>query len=429
MEKEVKLKLFFLISVAFLLGFISTGYFVGLFGNLYYQPPACIDSDLTSEYPDGENPFTAGRVTSYDEFGVPYTLDDYCNTNIELKEYICGKNDIPIKETVVCEIACENAVCVQECTDTCESLGFSCGTQTVCGEQVSCGICPDEGSECVLGQCLIQCGNGKIDKDEECDDNNLEDGDGCSSTCKSESFCYDGTPFDTCSNLKPTYCNNQGELIENCSSCGCSLNYICNSTTNECYSTLIQICDDGTNLNNCSETKPLFCKSIGVLEERCSNCGCPEGLECNAETNSCEQIEVGKINQVEEQEVFIFVIARKEGGGLSLKNVIIDLASNTGPTSQPEGDFTLKILSGNGDVLYSQKVVISSEQEEIITSYYENAETVEIIDELEGKVALSARISPELPKKVNSFLIFSILGGLIIFLVILLSIYYFIINS
>ena len=32
------------------------------------------------------------------------------------------------------------------------------------------------------------CGNGLLGLDEECDDGNLEDGDGCSSTCENEIF-------------------------------------------------------------------------------------------------------------------------------------------------------------------------------------------------------------------------------------------------
>ena len=40
------------------------------------------------------------------------------------------------------------------CTDTCSSLGFECGTQTVCGQSVDCGTCP-AGETCTAGICEV----------------------------------------------------------------------------------------------------------------------------------------------------------------------------------------------------------------------------------------------------------------------------------
>ncbi|MBI2597885.1 MAG: hypothetical protein HYW50_01680 [Candidatus Diapherotrites archaeon] len=42
-------------------------------------------------------------------------------------------------------------------------------------------------------------------------------------------------------------------------------------------------CADGTVFEECSNTKPLYCKS-GKLEEQCGKCGCTQGTECIAET-------------------------------------------------------------------------------------------------------------------------------------------------
>ena len=40
------------------------------------------------------------------------------------------------------------------CTDTCVSLGYQCGTQTVCGKSVNCGTC-STGQTCnSLGKCI-----------------------------------------------------------------------------------------------------------------------------------------------------------------------------------------------------------------------------------------------------------------------------------
>jgi predicted MPP superfamily phosphohydrolase len=45
-------------------------------------------------------------------------------------------------------------------------------------------------------------------------------------------------------------------------------------------------CVDGTSLNSCSSTKPLYCDANGVLNLDCSLCGCDSGYVC--ESGSCE---------------------------------------------------------------------------------------------------------------------------------------------
>ncbi|MBU3913689.1 MAG: hypothetical protein KKE50_06370 [Nanoarchaeota archaeon] len=46
--------------------------------------------------------------------------------------------------------------------------------------------------------------------------------------------CSDGTIYSACSDTKPKYCQ-QGNLVNNCGYCGCSLGKSCNTTTNGCY--------------------------------------------------------------------------------------------------------------------------------------------------------------------------------------------------
>jgi hypothetical protein len=50
-----------------------------------------------------------------------------------------------------------------ECTDTCESLGYECGMQEVCGAQEDCGICSS--GVCVDGHCTVSAGYLLIDHD------------------------------------------------------------------------------------------------------------------------------------------------------------------------------------------------------------------------------------------------------------------------
>jgi len=101
-------------------------------------------------------------------------------------------------------------------------------------------------------------------------------------------FCIDGTPFGQCATIKPLYCNNAGTLLQNCSFCGCTSPYVCNTDLNYCQ-IVTQTCSDGTPYGSCSATKPKYC-SNGALVDRCAapeNCGCPSGMLCNSTNKSC----------------------------------------------------------------------------------------------------------------------------------------------
>jgi len=50
------------------------------------------------------------------------------------------------------------------------------------------------------------------------------------------------------------------------------------------------VCTDGTRINSCSTTRPQYCTSEGVLEERCSLCRCQTGFVCQPD-GTCEQRE------------------------------------------------------------------------------------------------------------------------------------------
>jgi len=74
----------------------------------------------------------------------------------------------------------ENGGCVETCTDTCESLGYECGTHMICGVSE---ICPDNcggDEECHSGRCCHEVCN------EECHtgaDGNLVCEDVCNIHC------------------------------------------------------------------------------------------------------------------------------------------------------------------------------------------------------------------------------------------------------
>ena len=87
---------------------------------------------------------------------------------------------------------------------TCEDGGFDAGAASCAND------CTVDYSGCTS---LVGCGDGSTEGDEECDDGNLEDDDGCSSTCQVEECgdgtvqagigeeCEDGVVFETCDGL------------------------------------------------------------------------------------------------------------------------------------------------------------------------------------------------------------------------------------
>ncbi len=70
----------------------------------------------------------------------------------------CGNYDsdecLEWNSAVACESGkvCSSGECVTQCTDTCSSLNYQCGTQTICGQEVNCGTCSN-GMNCNLGMC------------------------------------------------------------------------------------------------------------------------------------------------------------------------------------------------------------------------------------------------------------------------------------
>jgi hypothetical protein len=94
--------------------------------------------------------------------------------------------------------------------------------------------------------------------------------------------CSDGTPINKCSATLPMYCMS-GELVERASLCGCPDDYAVNGSG--CLR--VQRCEDGTLYSKCSNKKPFFC-SKGKLLSNSSLCGCPADYVRKGE--NCEKI-------------------------------------------------------------------------------------------------------------------------------------------
>jgi hypothetical protein len=140
---------------------------------------------------------------------------------------------------------CNNHQCQQSCTDTCSSLGYNCGSPTICGSIVNCGNCPS-GQTCTNFHCQQQC-----------------------STCASlGKQCGTGW-YDNCGN----YLN-----------CGtCLSGQTCSAGT--CVQSCTQTC--GSLGYNCGSFTPSGCPTL--------NCGnCPSGQTCSGNHCSCTGSCVGK---------------------------------------------------------------------------------------------------------------------------------------
>jgi hypothetical protein len=161
-------------------------------------------------------------------------LDGYiCNTGDD-----CCSGNCCILQSGSTTKYCSNNPC--NCIPkSCEELGKKCGTWADgCGGQKFCGDCPygtcnPTTGECECtpsctgkkcgdadgcgGKCTVQsgCSSGQICVNGECKDS-------------SHGWCSDGTEYGKCSLDKPKYCNN-GNLVNNCTQCGCLYGYNCQS--------------------------------------------------------------------------------------------------------------------------------------------------------------------------------------------------------
>jgi len=157
---------------------------------------------------------------------VPDDISVTCGT------WTCGQRVNNCGNLVSCPPGCtEPDVCNSlgqcippaQCTDTCATYGYECGTWTICGVSTTCGSygggC-QTGYECniITGKCVALCGNGVINSGETCDDGNIASGDGCSSSCTIESgFVCSGEPS-TCTTVSscPSYCVSLGYTTGAC---------------------------------------------------------------------------------------------------------------------------------------------------------------------------------------------------------------------
>lgn len=87
--------------------------------------------------------------------------------------------------------------------------------------------------------------------------------------------CSDGSSINQCSN-NGQFCNEFGELVDDCSICKCAEGYDC-GLYNSCERI---ICSDSTLSLECSSDLGKYCTDTGELIDDCSVCGCLTNYEC-----------------------------------------------------------------------------------------------------------------------------------------------------
>jgi len=164
--------------------------------------------------------------------------------------------------------------CVQDCTDTCSSLGYQCGTHTICGSSQNCGSCSSGYSCNGQGQCVQDCT------------------DTCSSLgyqCGTHTICGSSQNCGSCSSGYS--CNGQGQCVQDCTDTCASLGYECGTYT---------ICGSSQNCGSCSSG--YSCNGQGQCVQDCTDTCTSLGYECGTHTicgssQNCGSCSSGEICQ------------------------------------------------------------------------------------------------------------------------------------
>ncbi len=109
----------------------------------------------------------------------------------------------------------------------------------------------------------------------------------------------------------------------------CSANQVCQN--GNCVS---QTCSDGTPVNSCSATRPTYCNSAGQLVNNCATCGCPAGKVCQGD-GSC-------VNAVSSLSASYTITSIQDlGGGFKRYNYDITLTESAGVNVNIQSTYSL----------------------------------------------------------------------------------------
>lgn len=196
---------------------------------------------------------------------------------------------------------CQDGGCV--CADTCSSLGYECGSQTVCSGIADCGTCTGDDT-CSNGICIpplqtcSQQGGFPCQSGQNCQGGNFIDSADYGTLCCGGGTCT--TPTQTCSGLGGSTCSsgqncNGGTMTSTSDSSRCCVGGSCQTPTQTCSGLGGAVCASGlecsiTTVSTSDTTKCCTGTCVapevgGACEERL---GCEIYEGCNAAETGCE---------------------------------------------------------------------------------------------------------------------------------------------
>ena len=247
------------------------------------------------------------------------SIDEWTNCGITYKESFsrsCGLNscgeglqycskdiDNALKFTeCIGSIVAMLEICQDDVDNDCDgSINEGCGCmendERECGSSMV-GICEKGVQKCING-ILGSCTGIVEPEEEECNgfdddcDGSVDEGCPCIEPMTKKEFASRpcSLQLGVCKNINQSCINGQfgtcdyGVNYQKDKEAKCDdlLDNDCDGkiddADSDCISTLNVKCSDGTLIGECSKTKPHYCVD-GLLEERCSSCGCPSGKEC-----------------------------------------------------------------------------------------------------------------------------------------------------
>ncbi len=223
------------------------------------RPKTCIDSD-------GKNYSIKGTVQNNTG---NYT--DFCQGS-NIIEYYCENNESK-SISYTCNYGCFDGICLQQQNQTNETVTCAGGWKCIDSYNKASQL-----ANCTLTNttfCQYGCSDGI-----------------CLPQPSIQSNCSDGTPYNTCSAIKPKYCDN-GTLINKCNLCGCDIGYICQADE-----ICIKIEEPEKNITcqGCLENSTcipfntrksgIYCDLSGkFLSQKVGDTNCENNFEC--ESNIC----------------------------------------------------------------------------------------------------------------------------------------------
>ena len=240
------------------LSLVSAGWFSDFFGRITGK---VVDEAFCNDSDGGLNYFVHGILTGVNTEGYIMDLSEFCSDDTILHEYYC-KEPIPdgnyyeqqnyYYEDYACPNGCEDGVCIStlECIDSdggddIYTKGYRINDNSNYADYgiISWDYCiynPEiydleriisdrdkevslcEGENCYIIEYHCKTSLSDAHKGYACP-NGCENG----ACVEEEIICSDGTVAEQCSTIKPKYCDSSGNLIDDCTECGCNVGYGC----------------------------------------------------------------------------------------------------------------------------------------------------------------------------------------------------------